>query len=440
MNKLSRRNFVKTSAAVSSFFVLPSGLRANSPNSRVCTAHIGTGGKGRVDTGELVKHERVQAVGFCDVDRERGMIDSWLSKHKSAKFFQDYREMLATLGDKVDVVSISTPDHTHYPATMAAMKLGKHVFTQKPLTHKLSEARELAEFAAEKKLTTQMGIQNQSRAAYRFTRHHIKAGIIGKIKKVYVWSFKNWGYDGKPFSEKSVVPQSLDWNLWLGTAPVRHFTEKVYHPGQWRKILDFGCGTLGDMGIHIFDTPFKSLDLIDPLWVEAECRAPNGFGHAETNKVHYGFAPTKYTTDNFTFTWWDGEGAPRYNGNPDLQLPNGGKLPRQGALYVGEAGRMVLPHGDGYPIPTFYPDSVMNGVNKKEFSDVNHYTQFLDAIEGKDKTLAGFDYAGPLAESLCLGVVACQFPGKRLQWDAKKMHITNLAAANPMLEGKYRKF
>ena len=209
MNKLSRRDFVKTSAAVSSFFVLPSGLRANSPNGRVCTAHIGTGGKGRVDTAELVKHERVQAVGFCDVDRERGMIDSWLSKHKSAKFFQDYREMLATLGDKVDVVSISTPDHTHYPATMAAMKLGKHVFTQKPLTHKLSEARELAEFAAEKKLTTQMGIQNQSRAAYRFTRHHIKAGIIGKIKKVYVWSFKNWGYDGKPFAEKSVVPLSL---------------------------------------------------------------------------------------------------------------------------------------------------------------------------------------------------------------------------------------
>ena len=205
MNQLNRRDFVKTSAAVGSYFVLPSGLLANSPNGRVCTAHIGTGGKGRVDTGELVKHMRVQPVAFCDVDSARGMADSWLSKHKSAKFFQDYREMLATLGDKVDVVSISTPDHTHYPATMAAMKLGKHVFTQKPLTHKLAEARELAEFAAEKKLTTQMGIQNQSRAAYRFTRHHIKAGIIGKIKKVYVWSFKNWGYDGKPFAEKSAV-------------------------------------------------------------------------------------------------------------------------------------------------------------------------------------------------------------------------------------------
>ena len=437
MKNTTRRSFLQSSGAVGSFLILPSGLRANSPNGRICTAHIGTGGKGRVDTISLVSHERVQAIGFCDVDRKRGQADSWLSEHKSAKFFQDYREMLATLGDKVDVVSISTPDHTHYPATMDAMKLGKHVYTQKPLTHKLAEARELAAFAAEKKLTSQMGIQNQSRAPYRFTRHHIREGIIGKIKKVYVWSFKNWGYDGKPFTDKSDIPDSLDWNLWLGTAPKRHFTEKVYHPGQWRKFLDYGCGTLGDMGIHIFDTPFKSLDLKDPLWVEAECREPNGFGHAEQNKVHYGFAPSKYTTDDFTFTWWDGTKSPRHENNPDLILPNGDQLPRQGAVFVGESGRMVLPHCS---MPTFYPDSVLKDVNKADIKGVNHYTQFLDAIEGKDKTLAGFDYAGPLAESLCLGVVACQFPGKRLKWDAEKMKVTNLQEANAHLEGKYRKF
>jgi len=164
MKNTTRRSFLQSSGAVGSFLILPSGLRANSPNGRICTAHIGTGGKGRVDTISLVAHERVQAIGFCDVDRKRGQADSWLSEHKSARFFQDYREMLATLGDKVDVVSISTPDHTHYPATMDAMKLGKHVYTQKPLTHKLAEARELAAFAAEKKLTSQMGIQNQSRA------------------------------------------------------------------------------------------------------------------------------------------------------------------------------------------------------------------------------------------------------------------------------------
>ena len=437
MKNSTRRSFIKTSAAVGSFFVLPSGLLSKSPNSRLCSAHIGTGGKGRTDTTQLANHERVQVLGLCDVDRNRGQADAYLKKHTSAKFWQDYREMLAELGDKIDVVSVSTPDHTHYPATMAAMELGKHVYTQKPLTHKLAEARQLAEFAAEKKLTTQMGIQNQSRAPYRLTRHYIKEGIIGKVSKVYVWSFKNWGYDGKPHTEASPIPESLDWNLWLGTAPERPFVNKVYHPGQWRKILDYGCGTLGDMGIHIFDTPFKSLDLTDPLWVEAECRAPNGYGHAEQNKVHYGFKPTQYTTDKFTFTWWDGEGAPRHDGNPDLILPNGDKLPKQGALYVGEGGRMVLPHCG---MPTFYPDTIMDQVDQKAFAGVNHYTQFLDAIEGNDKTLAGFDYAGPLAEALCLGVVACQFPGKRLNWNSKKMKVTNLAAANPLLEGKYRKF
>ena len=437
MKNTTRRDFLKTSTAAASFFILPSGLLANSPNGRLCTAHIGTGGKGRVDTAGIAKHKHVQVLGLCDVDRERGQANAWLKRFTSAKFYQDYREMLTALDDKIDAVSISTPDHTHYPATMAAMERGKHVYTQKPLTHKLAEARHLAKFAAEKKLTSQMGIQNQSREAYRLTRHYIKESVLGKVSKVYVWSFKNWGYDGKPYAEKSPVPKSLDWNLWLGSAPVRPFVNKVYHPGQWRKILDFGCGTLGDMGIHIFDTPFKSLDLSEPLWVEAECRAPNDFGHAEQNKVHYGFAPTKYTTDDFTFTWWDGEGAPRHNGNPDLKLPNGDKLPTQGALFVGEAGRMVLPH---CKMPTFYPESVLKNVTKPDIRGVDHYTQFLDAIEGKGKTLAGFDYAGPLAEALCLGVVACQFPDKRLKWNSKEMRVTNRDEANLLLEGKYRKF
>ena len=419
------------------FFILPSGLRANPPNSRLCSAHIGTGGKGRIDTPGIGKHRNVQVLGLCDVDPERGLIDKWLKTYRSARFFRDYREMLDELDDRIDIVSISTPDHTHYPASMAAMQRGKHIYTQKPLTHKLAEARHLASFAAEKGLTTQMGIQNQSRAPYRLTKHHLQAGLLGRISKVYVWSFKNWGYDGEPYSETSPIPKSLDWNLWLGTAPERAYLEKVYHPGQWRRILDFGCGTLGDMGIHIFDTPCRSLDLRDPLWVRAECRAPNGFGHAEANQVSYGFAPTKYTTDDFTFTWWDGESAPRHGGNPDLELPKGERLPNQGALLVGEAGRMVLPH---CKMPTFYPSSLSKDFAKPDLGDVDHYTQFIEAIGGEGKTQAGFDYAGPLAETLCLGVVACQFPGKRLNWDAKAMRVTNLEEANSLLAGSYRKF
>ena len=437
MKNNTRREFIKSSAAVSSFFILPSGLRGKSPNGKICTAHIGTGGKGRIDTAYLAKHDNVQVIGLCDVDYQHGKIDTWSKQFTSATAFQDYREMLAQLDDKIDAVSISTPDHTHYPATMDAMERGKHIYLQKPLTHKLSEARHLAKFAKEKGLTTQMGIQNQSRTPYRLTRHYIQEGILGKISKVYVWSFKTWGYDGEPFKEKSEVPESLDWNLWLGTAPVHSFADKGYHPGQWRKLLDFGCGTLGDMGIHIFDTPFKALDLKDPKWVKAQCREPNGFGHAEKNMVKYGFAPTQYTTDDFTFTWWDGADAPRHKNNPDLILPNGDELPTQGAVFVGENGRMVLPHCS---MPTFYPESVLKNIPKPEFENIDHYTQFLDAIEGRDTTQAGFDYSGPLGEALCLGVVACQFPGKRLNWNAKKMKVTNLPGANSHLEGNYRKF
>ncbi|MGB0153398.1 MAG: Gfo/Idh/MocA family protein [Verrucomicrobiales bacterium] len=437
MTQFSRRKFVKSSAAVSSFFILPSGLRANSPNSRICTAHIGTGGKGNTDTNSIGAHEHVEVLGLCDVDPKRGKIAEKQKQYTSAKGYQDYREMLAELGDKIDAVSISTPDHTHYPATLAAMNLGKHVYTQKPLTHKLSEARELAELADEKGLATQMGIQNQSSLAYRLTRQWVQDGLLGKISKVYVWSHKNWGYDGDPYTQEDEIPVELDWNLWLGTAPVRPYVQKVFHPGQWRKMVDFGCGTLGDMGIHIFDTPVKSLGLRDPLWVEAECREPNGYGFPEQNMMRYGFAPTDYTTDNFTFTWWDGKGSPRFEGNEDLILPEGEKLPQQGALFVGEAGRMVLPHCNA---PKFYPRSILQNAVKPDIGAMNHYTQWLDAIAGKGKTEAGFDYAGPLAEMLCLGVIAGNFPTKRLEWDAKNMKVTNLEAANPMIQGDYRKF
>ena len=196
MKNTSRRDFIKSSSAIGSFFILPSGLMAKAPNSKICTAHIGTGGKGRVDTMYLAKHSNVEVIGLCDVDYAHGKIDSWSKQFKSATAFQDYREMLAKLDDKIDVVSISTPDHTHYPATMDAMERGKHIYLQKPLTHKLKEARQLAEFAKEKGLTTQMGIQNQSREAYRLARHYIQTGVIGKVSKVYVWSFKTWGYDG----------------------------------------------------------------------------------------------------------------------------------------------------------------------------------------------------------------------------------------------------
>ncbi|MCB1124826.1 MAG: gfo/Idh/MocA family oxidoreductase, partial [Verrucomicrobiae bacterium] len=187
-----------------------------------------------------------------------------------------------------------------------------------------------------------MGIQNKATTGYRMATRFIRDGVIGKISKVYVWSFKDWGYDGAPYTGEDPVPDYLDWNLWLGTAPVRPFLEGKYHPGQWRRMMDFGCGTLGDMGVHIFDTPFDSLGLEPPIWVEATCREPNNFSLPTQTTVRYGFKPTALTTKDFEWTWYDGAMAPPEG--PDLVLPNDEALPDQGAMFIGEKGRMLLPH------------------------------------------------------------------------------------------------
>lgn len=233
---LSRRTFIKVNSALAGFHILPSGLLSNSPNSRLCTAHIGTGGKGWTDTTQIAADPRTEVIGLCDVDinhlngndprgkkRERAPLS-----FPSAKKFQDYREMLSELGDKIDAVSISTPDHTHYPATLAAMEQGKHVYTQKPLTNNIFEARHLIEVARTQNVITQMGIQNKATTAYRMATRFIRDGVIGKIAKVYVWSHKDWGDDGAPYTGQDLVPDYLDWNLWLGTAPTRPFLEGKY--------------------------------------------------------------------------------------------------------------------------------------------------------------------------------------------------------------------
>ena len=355
-----------------------------------------------------------------------------------AEKFQDYREMFAKMGDKIDAVSVSTPDHTHYPASIAAIESGKHVYTQKPLTNNIAEARHLMEAAREKKVFTQMGIQNQSTIAYRTATRLIEDGLIGKVGKVHVWSFKNWGHDGEPYPGEDPVPDSLDWNLWLGTAPVRPFLEKKYHPGQWRRMMDFGCGTLGDMGIHIFDTPFRSLGVKAPVWAEAECRETNDYSLPTKMKVDYGFEPTARTTSDFEWTWYDGAYAPPVD-HPDVVLPDGQKLPSQGAMFVGEEGRMLLGHVSG---PRFFPKSVYEKLEKPDLpKNVNHYSNWIDAIMmGSGTPTANFDYAGTLTETVLLGVVAGRFPGKKLTWDSAAMKVGNLPEANRYVGMQHRKF
>ncbi len=438
----TRRKFIKANSALAGFFILPSGLLANSPNGRLCSAHIGTGGKGAVDTAQIAAHPKTQVVALCDVDRAslegKGRKQMGNGRYPDAKKFQDYREMFAAIGDKIDIVSVSTPDHTHYPATLAAIRFGKHTYTQKPLTNNIAEARGLMEAARKRGVFTQMGIQNQSSIAYRTATHFIRSGLIGKIKNVHVWSFKNWGYDGAPHTGEDPVPAGLDWNLWLGTAPERPFLKGKYLSMQWRRYMDFGCGTMGDMGIHIFDTPYRSLELNPPVWAKATCRATNHYSLPTKMIVNYGFEPTKRTTSEFGWTWYDGAyGPPKNQG--EFGLPKEQELPKQGAVFVGESGSMLLGHISG---PQFFPASIYDKLEKPDLpKKVNHYTQWIDAIlAGKGETTANFDYAAPLTESVLLGVVAGRYQGKKIEWDSAKMQVTNLPEANRWVAMKHREF
>tara|TARA_X000000950_G_scaffold39724_2_gene42850 strand:- start:33613 stop:34953 length:1341 start_codon:yes stop_codon:yes gene_type:complete len=446
---MKKRDFLKTSAIAASSVFLPQSLMSQgSAQKKLRTAHIGIGGMGYQDLKALISHKSVQVVGLCDVDAIA--LDKVGGEFPNAKTFKDYRVMLNELSDQIDAVIVSTPDHTHAPAALMAMEKNKAVYCQKPLAHHVTEVRAMRKMAEEKNLITQMGIQVHSFYDYKLATLLIQSGIIGKVSRVRAWSPKNWGYDGPYPKGTDAIPSNLDWNLWLGTAEERPFKEKIYHPGNWRKLVDFGCGTLGDMGVHIFDTPYNALALDVPKTVKNKCRKPNGFGYPENNIVTYTFPGTPYTTDQLEWIWYDGKGAPL--SHKELRLPNQDKLPLQGAMFIGEKGRLLLPHFMEPPrlivngkysdidIKKYDPKGKLGlTVNDYERDAPKHYHQFVDTCLGTDKVSAPFSYAARLTETILLGVIAGRFPNKTLHWDSQKAEFKE-AAANAFLSGKNRDF
>ena len=260
---MNKREFLKKAAVLaSSVTLLPSSALAFTKDEKFRTAHIGVGGMGMEDLKAISSHSMVAVTALCDVDSIA--LSKAKALHPDAKTFTDYRKMLKELENEIDAVIVSTPDHTHAPASLMAMNLGKPVYCQKPLTHHVSEARAMAKLAKEKNLVTQMGIQVHSFYDYKLATLLIQSGIIGKVNTVRAWSPKNWGSNKKEPRGSDPTPPNLNWNLWLGTSRKRPYREKYYHPGNWRKLLDYGCGTLGDMGVHIFDTPYNALELDVP--------------------------------------------------------------------------------------------------------------------------------------------------------------------------------
>ena len=274
----------------------------------------------------------------------------------------------------------------------------------------------------------------------------IQSGIIGKVHTVRAWSPKDWGYDGPEPTGSDPVPANLDWNLWQGTAPERPYKEGYYHPGNWRKVMDYGCGTLGDMGVHIFDTPYNALELDVPRTIINECRQPTGFGFPANNVVTYEFPGTKHTAESLKWVWYDGIGAPE--AHEDLVLPNGDQLPDQGAMFMGEKGRLLLPHFQQLPrkiVDGKYVEMDIESFNLgkpvKDYDSESkkHYHQFVDACLGNGECSAPFSYASRLTETILLGVIAGRFPNQTLHWDSKKAKFAE-KEANAFLDGKYRKF
>ncbi len=445
MKNQNRRDFVKKSGlGLLGASLAPSILNHLSSKTRLRTAHIGVGNMGAEDLKAISSHKLVDVTALCDVDA--GNLATAQKLHPKAKIYSDYRVMLREMAGNIDAVIVSTPDHTHAPASMMAMQLDKPVCCQKPLSHHVAEARAMNKLAAEKGLTTQMGIQVHSFYDYKLATLLIQSGIIGKVSCVRAWSPKNWGYDGPVPEGKDPVPESLDWNLWLGTSAERPYKEGIYHPANWRKLMDYGCGTLGDMGVHIFDTPYNALALDVPYTITNECREPNGFSFPQNNTVTYEFPGTEYTTDSLKWVWYDGEGAPATH--EDLQLPDGEVLPEQGAMFMGEKGRLLLPHfmqipklivDGGYQEMDFAPFNLGAPVRDYETEGKKHYHQFVDACLGQGECTAPFSYAARLTETILLGVIAGRFPNKTLHWDNKTAQFSE-SEANQFLDAAYRKF
>ena len=431
--RTSRRSFLKVATAAISAPFFVRNLLSAPPSETVRHASFGAGGMAHADLQAISSHANVKLICVADVDSHPSGILK--GKLPELRVYQDWRELLDKEAKNLDSVNVGTPDHMHGPIAASAMQLGLACYCQKPLTHDVYESRRLAEIAREKKLVTQMGIQVHSAIEYRMAVKLVQDGAIGPIKEVHSWSNKKWG-DPSPRPEKSdPVPATLNWDLWLGVCGERPFIgEGYYHPGNWRKRLDFGTGTFGDMGCHIYDPVFEALGVTSPISVRSEGPKPNDHNWANDAVVHYVFAGTKFTQQpTVSVTWYDGDQKP-----PQEVTEKLGKmeLPGQGSLFIGAKGMMLLPH---VATPILLPEDQFKEYKRPELESVNHWHQFVEAIRGNGKTSAGFDYAGPLTEAVLLGGVASRFPKQTLQWDGPGLKFTNVPEANNLVRRTYRK-
>lgn len=436
-SRSNRRDFLLTSVGAVAISNTTTGFARSltSPADTLRLAGIGVGGMGGADLASLSSHAKVEVVALCDVDANNLAAAS--EKHPKAKKFTDFRKMFDEMANQIDAVHVSTPDHTHAAAAMTAMNHGKHVYCQKPLTHDVYESRQLRLVAEKTKLVTQMGTQIHSASPYRTAVKLVQSGVIGKIRESHSWSNKTWGYEG-PNPEPTPVPDSLNWDLWLGTAAERPFSQGHFHPGNWRRWYDYGCGTMGDMAIHILDPVFSALKLGAPTKIISSSSAAPKYSFGMQNHTRYTFPASEFTTSDFLLTWSDGGKMPDTSAWPLEGGPEGKPigLPDQGSMFLGEKGAILLPH---VAMPVLLPLKQFAETKVEAAPDGNHYHLFVDACLGGLPTTAHFGYAGPLTEAVLLGTLANRFPGEELLWNPTALSIPNHQQANSLLRRTYRK-
>jgi predicted dehydrogenase len=410
-----------------------------SANEKVRFACIGVGGKGDSDTNDAGSHGEI--VALCDIDSK--VLDKMAKKYPKAKKYFDYRKMLEEMGSKIDAVTVSTPDHTHAPASVMAMRMGKHCFCQKPLTWSVEEARLMRTLAAEKKLCTQMGNQGTAETGFREGVELIRSDTLGAVKEIMVWTNRPiWPQGmGRPKGSPG-VPNHVRWYEFLGSAHDRPY-HPDYQPFKWRGWLDFGTGALGDMACHTINIACMALELFDPESIEVV--DTSGIVDHESYPV-WSIIRTRFGARNgrgpVTLTWFDGGKKLPSDKKTYKEHLHGEKVPESGLLLIGEKGSFFTEddYGDKHVL---LPRDKFKHVNKPKPSlprSPGHFTEWVNAIKTNDpkKAMSNFEYSGRLTETVLLGVVALK-TGTTIEWDPVALKAKNVPSADQYLRRDYRK-
>lgn len=404
---------------------------------KFAVACVGVSGMGGSDLGQVSSHADVQIVALCDMNRRA--LEKAAEKFPDAKRFQDWRQVIPALGDTVDAIVCSTPDHMHAPISMTALNNDKHIYCQKPLARLAYENRQLARMAATKpKIVTQMGTQRFARAERRQGLALLEQGIVGKAKALYGWTDRpaGWWPSGQPRpAGNDPVPDWLGWDLFLGVSPMRPFVKDAYTPFKWRGFYDFGTGAIGDMACHIMDVPYIALELGAPLTITCESPDATDDEYPNQESIRMTFAGTARTVGELPFYWFDGGRKPDF---VSLGLPADMKLPNNdgAAIVVGEDGVLVQPC-DSAP-PMVFRGGKQVEVALLDTQTTNHWHDWIDACLGRGKARAPFEMAGRLCEVLSLGAISSRFNKQTLAYDGVRGEITNNSDANAWVRRPYR--